>query len=95
MSRVTKGLEASIPFQAAVVIGHACNASNSENADPVVDRGANGRKAARGDEAARLYPKAPAAAIGGSRSAGAIGAGLARRPTKWQIANTRSARFMV
>jgi hypothetical protein len=42
-----------------------------------------------------LYPKALAATAGGFGSASAIGVGAARRPTKWQIANTRSARFMV
>jgi hypothetical protein len=42
-----------------------------------------------------LYPKALAATAGGSGSASATGVGVARRPTKWQIANTRSARFMV
>jgi hypothetical protein len=38
-----------------------------------------------------------AARGGGSRSTRGvvIGAGLARKPTRWQIANTRSARFMV
>jgi hypothetical protein len=42
-----------------------------------------------------LYPKALAATAGGASSARATGADPARRPTKWQIANTRSARFMV
>ena len=50
---------------------------------------------ARVDAAALPYPKAPAGTGGVSRSALATGEGPARRPTKWQIANTRSARFIV
>jgi hypothetical protein len=53
------------------------------------------RRAGAPNLAPPLYATAPAATGDASRSARAACDGAARSPTRWQIANTRSARFMV